>query len=177
MANNKRSRRRFGSVRKLSSGRFQARYPGTDGSLRPAPETFRTKTDAEQWLVRAEAKIMDGQWIDPEAGKTTVDEWGKRWFDSVSPTLKAKTRTLYEGVIRLWINPRLGSHGLASLRPITVAEWVAYLRTSDLSASRIRTIYRVFSQMMKAADDNDMIPVTPCRGIKIPGFRRPSRTS
>ena len=168
MANTKGNRRRFGAVRKLKSGRFQARYPGVDGVLRPAPETFRTKTDAEQWLVRAEAKIMDGQWIDPDAGKITVEEWGVRWFASVSPSLKAKTVNLYGGVIRLWINPRLGPMPLASVRPITVAEWVVFMRKSKLSPSRIRTAYRLFAQMMKAAADNDMIPVTPCRGIKIP---------
>lgn len=42
MANQKGKRRRFGSVRKLPSGRFQARYPGPDGLLRSAPETFPT---------------------------------------------------------------------------------------------------------------------------------------
>ena len=33
--NNRGARRRFGSVRKLSSGRFQARYTGPDGKAGP----------------------------------------------------------------------------------------------------------------------------------------------
>ena len=42
-------RRRFGAIRKLPSGRWQVRYrdPVTD-QLRPAPETFKTKTDASR---------------------------------------------------------------------------------------------------------------------------------
>ncbi|MFF8604678.1 hypothetical protein ACF06X_01945 [Streptomyces sp. NPDC015346] len=40
MAGKKRS---FGRVRKLPSGRYQARYPAPDGIDRPAPHTFRTK--------------------------------------------------------------------------------------------------------------------------------------
>jgi len=37
---NKRDHRRFGNVRKLQSGRWQARYQGPDGLMRSAPETF-----------------------------------------------------------------------------------------------------------------------------------------
>jgi len=40
-------KRRFGRVRQLPSGRWQARYAGPDGIDRSAPETFATKTDAE----------------------------------------------------------------------------------------------------------------------------------
>ena len=47
-----RGKRRFGSVRQLPSGRWQARY-STDGELlRTAPNTFRTKTDALLWLTQ-----------------------------------------------------------------------------------------------------------------------------
>ena len=46
------ARRRFGRVRRLPSGRYQARYLGPDGLDRPAPGTFASKTSAEKWLVR-----------------------------------------------------------------------------------------------------------------------------
>ncbi len=42
------------------------------------------------------------------------------------------------------------------------------MKTKGLSASRIRQAYRVLSQIMRAAVDNDMIPQTPCRGVKLP---------
>ena len=51
------SRRRFGRVRRLRSGRYQVRYRGPDGVDRPAPSTFATKTDAERWLARIEVEI------------------------------------------------------------------------------------------------------------------------
>jgi hypothetical protein len=59
------SRRRFGRVRRLPSGRYQARYRGPDGMDRPAPSTFATKTDAERWLARTEVEIHDDRWRDP----------------------------------------------------------------------------------------------------------------
>jgi hypothetical protein len=35
---------------------------------RPADDTFDTKTDAEKWLTLKEAEILEGDWIDPDAG-------------------------------------------------------------------------------------------------------------
>jgi hypothetical protein len=63
------AKRRFGRVRKLPSGQYQARYPGPDGTDRPAPQTFASKTDADVWLTMKEAEIRSGDWIDPDAGK------------------------------------------------------------------------------------------------------------
>ena len=60
MAGRKPQRRReFGTVRKLPSGRWQARYIGPDGQRYTAPETFETRSDAQDWL-----KLLD---FDPES--------------------------------------------------------------------------------------------------------------
>jgi len=60
-------RRRFGMVRKLASGRYQASFTGPDRSRQTAKETFRAETDAERWLDRAERDIKRGHWI-PDQG-------------------------------------------------------------------------------------------------------------
>jgi integrase len=54
-----RKTRSFGSIRKLSSGRWQARYRGPDGLLRSAPQTFAYKADASKWLALALADAID----------------------------------------------------------------------------------------------------------------------
>lgn len=41
------ARRAFGNVRKLPSGRYQARHLDPDGQIRPAPQTFERKREAE----------------------------------------------------------------------------------------------------------------------------------
>jgi integrase len=161
-------RRGFGRVRKLPSGRFQARYPGPDGILRPADRTFATSTDADLWLARKRIEIEEGRWIDPEAGQTIVRDWADRWLAAVAPQLKHKTQASYRSLIRSQIVPVLGDRELTSLRPITVTEWVASMRTKGLSASRIRQAYRVLSQLMTAAVDNGLITQSPCRGVRLP---------
>ena len=64
-----RKTRSFGTIRRLPSGRWQARYRGPDGALRSAPSTFTRKTDAARWLALTEAELLGGGWIDPDAGR------------------------------------------------------------------------------------------------------------
>lgn len=168
-------RRRFGSVRKLPSGKWQARYLGPDGLNHTAPLTFRTKTDAEVWLSRVEAQISEGRWLDPSAGKVTVGEWGQRWLDAALPGRKRKTQASYESLWRLLIVPRFGRMQVAAVRPIMVAEWVADL-SGRLSASRTRQAYGLLQQIMTAAVANDVIGMTPCRGVKLPKLPEPNPT-
>ncbi|OEJ95501.1 tyrosine-type recombinase/integrase [Streptomyces thermolilacinus] len=168
MARKRKARRSFGRVRKLPSGRYQARYPGPDGILRPADRTFATTTDADLWLAKKRVEIEEGRWLDPAEGQTTVREWSARWLASVAPQLKHKTQASYRSLIDSRINPVLGDRELASLRPITVAEWVAAMKMQGLSASRIRQAYRVLSQVMGSAVDNGLISQTPCRGVRLP---------
>ena len=78
-------KRRFGRVRELPSGRWQARYKGPDGIDRPAPRTFDSKTSAERWLTLTEAEIIQGDWIDPDAGRVL--------FGNYAPTGSRNGRT------------------------------------------------------------------------------------
>jgi hypothetical protein len=75
MGNNKGRRRRFGAIRQLRSGRYQARYPGPDGLMRTAPRTFDTETDASVWLTVTEAQLIKGEWLDPDAGRVPLGDY------------------------------------------------------------------------------------------------------
>jgi hypothetical protein len=71
------AKRRFGRVRQLPSGRSQARYRGPDGVDRPAPETFATKGEADTWLVKTEADILDDDWLNPDDGMVAFGEYAR----------------------------------------------------------------------------------------------------
>ena len=57
------TRKNWGAIRKLPSNRFQASYVGPDGVRHNASDTFRTKTDAANWLTGIRAEIQDGTWV------------------------------------------------------------------------------------------------------------------
>jgi hypothetical protein len=62
-----RQRNAWGSVRRLPSGRYQARHR-VDGVWRAAPTTFTTKRDADAFLATTRADLERGTWVDPDAG-------------------------------------------------------------------------------------------------------------
>jgi hypothetical protein len=98
--NDKGRRRRRGAVRKLPSGRYQARYPDPEtGLLRPAPETFDTLTDADVWLMVTETEMRKRTWFDPDGGGVPLGEYAERWI-AERPGLSQRTVTLYEGLLR-----------------------------------------------------------------------------
>jgi integrase len=160
--------RDFGNARKLTSGRWQARYRGPDGQRRSAPNTFKTEREANRWLSLKEAEVLRGEWVNPDAGKVTVREWGERWLESVAQSLKPKTRASYESLFRTLIIPAFGNRELRSIRPIDVGEWVARVNGRGLSASRIRQAHVVLSQIMKSAVRNELVRTSPCVGTKLP---------
>ena len=107
------AKRRFGRVRKLPSGRYQARYSGPDGADRPAPETFATKTDAEVWLTMKEAEIRRGDWLDPEAGKMEFGAFADSWIDD--RVLKPRAEELYRSQLKNHLKPTFGNVDLGDI--------------------------------------------------------------
>jgi len=155
-------RRRFGRVRRLPSGRFQARYAGPDGVDRPAPNTFATKTDADVWLTLKEAEIRKGDWLDPDAGAVLFEDYAKAWV-AERPNLRPKTAQLYEGLVRLHLVPVLGTLAVADIKEGTVRRWRKSLLDSEVGAVTVAKAYRLLKAIMNTAADDGMIKRNPCR--------------
>jgi integrase len=162
MPNGKGRRRRFGRIRRLPSGRWQARYPGPDGIDRPAPDTFATKTDADVWLTIKEAEIRSGDWLDPDAGLVPFEDYAKSWVTE-RPNLRPKTVQLYEGLVRLHLVPVLGSLMVADLKERTVRRWYKSLLDSGVGAVTVAKAYRLLKAIMNTAVDDGLIRRNPCR--------------
>lgn len=113
------SRRQFGRIRQLPSGRWQARHLDLAGRDVPAPETFATKGDATRYLARVQADQDRGQWSDPRVGRITFAEWVARWLDA-NPSKRATTRARDETVLRTHFLPTLGPMLLAAITPTHV---------------------------------------------------------
>lgn len=160
-------RRQFGRVRRLPSGRWQARYATPDGEQRTGPYTFATKAEVSRFLAQIEIELERGMAVDPRLARTTLREWAER-FMTTTVHLRPKTRAAYASLLRTTILPTLGDKQVGRLRPIDVQEWVASMHARGLSASRIRQGYRLLSQMMAAAEDSGLTARTPCRRIRLP---------
>ena len=157
-------RRPWGSVRRLASGRYQARLP--DGS--PAPDTFPTKAEASRWLSLAEADLVRGTFVHPSLNaNVTVAEWLEEWRASHSLHKRPTTLVRDESAIRRHLVPRLGDIQLAKLRQTDVQAFVADLRR-EVGPGTTRSIYGVLRAALNAAVNAELLARSPARGIKLP---------
>lgn len=162
MPNSRGRRRKFGSVRRLPSGRYQARYPGPDGIVRPADETFETKPDAEDWLTLKEAEILEGDWTDPDAAEVLVPAYTATWIEE-RPGLRPKTVKIYTGLLRCHIAPHLATITVGALTLARVRRWRKKLLDSGVSPITAAKAYRLLRAVMNTAVDDGLIKRNPCR--------------
>lgn len=162
MANKKGIRRRFGSVRQLKSGRWQARYrdPAT-GQLRSAEQTYATKTDAEVALTHLEADISRGQWDDPDKGAVSFSEYADAWLRDRK--LADRSRERNEAVIRLHIKPTFAAGTLADVTTSRVRAWRGNLLAAGVGEPTVVKAYQILRAMMSTAVDDELIRRNPCR--------------
>lgn len=170
MGNVKGRRRRFGAVRQLKSGQWQARYRGPDGMMRPADHTFPNKTDAEVWLTRKEAEILNGEWIDPAKGKVALTGYAQSWIDE-RPGLRPKTIRLYRYLLRKHLEPAFKSKEVGQINEAQVRRWRKQLLDSGVSEVTVAKAYRLLKAILNTAADDGLIRRNPCR-IKGAGLEK-----
>jgi integrase len=154
------SRRRFGNIRQLPSGRHQARYRGPDGTMYAAPQTFATKGDADVWLVLKQAEIHRGDWLKPDAGKVPFESYATQWIDD--RVLKARTEGLYRSLLRNHLVPTFGKVQVAEIRDADVRRWRKE-RLSAVGQSTVAKAYQLLKSILNTAVEDELIRRNPCR--------------
>lgn len=158
-------RRQFGRVRRLPSGRWQARYPDGTGRDVPGPGTFATKHDARRFLTAIEAEQLKGTYIDPRGGRTTLADWAAQWLAG-DPAKRASTRARDESVLRTHFLTTLGNRPLGSITPLDIRRAVETMN-ARLAPQTVRTNLAVLAAVFNAAVEADLIGRSPVRGIKV----------
>lgn len=163
--NRKKTRRTFGSVRKLPSGRYQARYTAPDGYEHRAPHTFLTKSDADRWLAGEQTDILRQVWAPPalvQAQKvaevaTRFGEYARSVVLNRRQNIRRTTRANYERLLgTMEVFDKL------LLREITaelVETW--YASMEDRAATR-GNAYVLLKSIMRSAVEEGKIDRSPC---------------
>ena len=162
MANGKGRQRWFGTIRRLPSGRYQARYHDPDGVRRAADDTFATKTAAQDWLTLKEAELLEGEWVDPDAGAVFVADYAATWIGE-RPGLRPKTVLIYTGLLRCHIAPHFGHVTVAEVTLARVRRWRKQLLDSGVSEVTAAKAYRLLRAVFNTALDDGLIRRNPCR--------------
>jgi integrase len=169
-----RSRRTWGAVRKLPSGRYQARYlDGDSRQMLPAPQTFATKRAADVWLAKKRTELDAGTAINEKTGNQPLSQWWPTYWRSVQSN-KQRTKVGYEAAWRLRVEPRFGSSPVRRIKPAHIDEWVADMVEHGVSASKVIETLGVMKRVLDLAVRDAAIAVNPCslRASRLP--KRPT---
>jgi integrase len=161
-------RRDFGSVRRLPSGRWQARYPDGTGLYRSM--SFATRGDASRYLARTRTDMDRGDWFDPDAGHEALESYAARWLATrrvKGRPLAPRTRERYASLLPVHILPRLGQLPLSRLEAAVIRQWHASLsEAATPGPATVAKAYRLLHAILNTAVVEQKLPRNPCM---IPG--------
>lgn len=158
-----RTRRNFGQITKLPSGRWRARYTGPDLVRHPAPYTFETKMDAEAWLVAERRVLTSGEWVPPKQRPRTVEpvkfgDYATAWLEHRA--LKPRTRAHYDALLESRIRPRFGDLPVPEITPEIVRTWYAGLGSKTPTANS--HAYGLLRTILTQAVHDGVLVSNPC---------------
>lgn len=161
MAQKRRTRRAFGAIRKLPSGRYQASYLAPDTGHRVnAPHTFETKLDADTWISIARADITRGEW-QPTRKREPIEfaAFARQWIRRAS--VSERTRYVYETTLSRDLEDEFGGRDIRSIDEQDVNHW--YDDMDPGKPAKRAQAYRVLRTIMNQAVGGELIVKNPCR--------------
>jgi hypothetical protein len=104
-------------VEKSGKNSWRVRYPKDDGTL-GSLTGFPTKAAAQNKATEIDTDRRRGTFLDPNAGRLTLNEWATTWFDSID--VAPNTAAQYHSLTRNHILPRWGTVNLNDISTIAV---------------------------------------------------------
>lgn len=163
----KRTRRSFGSIERLSSGRWRVRYTAPDGNIHKAPHTFRAKIDAEAWAIATRRKIDQDRWEatdDTPTEQVTFGAYAALWLKNrqvAGRPIKQRTREHYDAILDDHLLDTFGTRQITAIKPKDVRDWHATTLT-DKPTMRAHA-YSLLRTIMGSAVVDELIDANPCR--------------
>lgn len=156
-----------GTVRKLPSGRWQARMQYPDGLRRNAPSTFVKKGDATAWCRAQEADVARGVWAPQQHAATmsvSVEDYANRWLVTrkvKGRPLADRTRAGYRDLLDRFILPTFGPGPIHLIDKAAVEDWYEEI-AEDRPVYRAKA-YGLLRTILASAVDDGHLVANPAR--------------
>jgi integrase len=146
--------------------RWRARWMDVAG--KEHSKSFESKADAQLHLAALNTDMARGSFVDPDRGKVKFGEFAESWYASHAPVVKPKTALSYRNLLDSLVLPEFAAFPLTAIEHVSVARWVADLRTRGLSASRVRQAHIVLGMVLDMAVADRRVIRNEARGVKKP---------
>jgi integrase len=148
----------------LKSGKWQATVRNRSGER--FSESFPLKAQARAWGTELGTQFARGAVRDPRAGEMAFREWHDRWWDA--RVVEPHTRRGDASCIKNHVMPHWADREMRDITRIDVQGWVRSLVETGVGPSAVKRAYNLMSSVMRAAVDDDILAVSPCRRIDLP---------
>lgn len=151
--------------------RWQARYDDPNG--REVTSLWATRAEAEREVTKQESAKATGSWLDPKAGRVTVETYAlDTWLPAQN--IIGRSITEYRGALRRYLIPEWGPRQIQSIKPSEAGAWQQLLTSKyELSGSYPNRVARYVRGIFKLAVIDRVIAVSPFDGIKAPTLVEP----
>lgn len=139
---------------------------------------YPTKTAAKTQMKVYEGEKITGTYIDPRAGKITLEEFAGIWWPTHLPRLTPGSAKSEGARLRNHIIALLGDLELGEMDRLTITGWVAQMLAGDpddedfnrvpLAPKTVRNAHGLLYSLMQAAVDNRLIRTNPCYRTGLP---------
>ncbi len=146
------------SLRKLSSGRWQARYYDPNG--KQVARNFARKVDGKLWLDEVTTSVNVGTYVAPANARMTMSQWSARWLQGyevnrASTVRQARTHLKH-------IDAEFGSRRLNTIQPSDVRQWIVKLQNEGFADSYVYALHRRLSQLFSDGIHDGVVARNPC---------------
>lgn len=119
---------------------------------------FDTKKAAEVYKAQVEAEVSRGIFNDPTKARTSFGTYAEQWYGLRQQTLDVSaSRAKERSMLNSRILPRWDKVPLPQISNQAVREWIVSLN-DDLAPASVRTVYVIFTQIMKQAAIDGYLP-------------------
>ena len=173
-----------GTVRLRKDGRWEGRIViGYDENGLPKTKNVLAKTKGEciEKLKALKSTITPDTPVKLKADMP-FGEWLDYWYETYcKPNARPATQRTYEGYIRLYLHPRLGSIPLNKVTTSDIQQMCTWMMTearldqkngdSGLSDSQVINCYSLCDRVLEKAMAEKLIVHNPAKGCKLPPSR------
>lgn len=134
-------------------------------------KTFDTRKEAQAWLVQTQKAQQDGMLV--PAGKLTVKQFLDGWLEDVKVQKRDRTHQSYSDMIRLHLEPELGTIRLTELQPQHLQRLYRKL-SKDLSKRTVYYVHSILHHALRRAVLQGLVPRNVADAVEVTS-PRPTR--
>lgn len=156
------------NIYRRRDGRYEGRYVvgREDGRTRFGYVYGRQYADVRRRLLMKKAEMAESL---QQTGGETLGHWMQRWLeDEVRPGVKPSSYQTYMRLLRCHLLPLLGGVPVTKIDGAAVRDFLYALQQGGISSVMMRSVYRLLSAGLRAAQAEGLIRKNPCGKLRIP---------